>query len=102
MYDDRWECPHCHKRVDKGRNHYTDGWKNWHIRCWNEIEHHRQKKEKEKQQGIKHLDLEELQMGDRECPNCQVDSLIEQGIDKWICLKCKEVFKEDDLDACED
>jgi ribosomal protein S27AE len=41
-------------------------------------------------------------MGDRECPNCCEDTLIEDGLSKWKCLKCGEVFDEKWLDEAED
>lgn len=31
-------------------------------------------------------------VGDRECPNCEVDSLIEKGLRQWKCLICKKSF----------
>ena len=37
-------------------------------------------------------------MGDRECPNCEEDTLIEDGLNKWKCLKCHEIFDEESLD----
>lgn len=37
-------------------------------------------------------------MGDRECPICGEMSLIEEESNMWICLICKEVFNEFDLD----
>ena len=40
-------------------------------------------------------------MGDRECPNCQEDTLIEKGLSKWECLKCGEIFDEAFLDEDE-
>jgi ribosomal protein L37AE/L43A len=42
-------------------------------------------------------------MGDRECPTCLEDTLIEQSLRKWKCLKCEEVFDEKFLDdGCEE
>ncbi|MGG1664468.1 hypothetical protein [Brevibacillus sp. NRS-1366] len=41
-------------------------------------------------------------MGDRECPICEEDTLIESSLGKWKCLKCNEVFDEEFLDATED
>ncbi|MDF2533946.1 MAG: hypothetical protein K0R18_103 [Bacillales bacterium] len=41
-------------------------------------------------------------MGDRECPNCEEDSLVEESLSKWKCLICKEVFDEAFLDPEED
>lgn len=40
--------------------------------------------------------------GDRMCPVCEIESLIEEGSDKWRCLKCGEVFDEEYLDDCEE
>lgn len=39
--------------------------------------------------------------GDRICPSCEEESLIEKGLTTWECLnlKCKDTFKEEDLDA---
>lgn len=39
-------------------------------------------------------------MGDRECPKCGKESLIEKGLTTWVCLdpECKEEFDSDDLD----
>jgi ribosomal protein L37AE/L43A len=41
-------------------------------------------------------------MGDRECPNCLEDTLVEYGKHKWKCLKCNEVFDEEWLDDSEE
>lgn len=41
-------------------------------------------------------------MGDRECPNCQEDTLIEHTLTKWKCLVCNEIFDEKYLDGEED
>lgn len=38
-------------------------------------------------------------MGDRICPNCDGWTLIEKGLNKWICLNCGEVYTDDELDA---
>lgn len=40
-------------------------------------------------------------MGDRECPNCEQESLVEKGLTKWVCLnpECGEEYTEEDLDA---
>lgn len=42
--------------------------------------------------------------GDRECPDCQIDSLIECGGSKWrcLCLKCGKIFDEKWLDEGEE
>ncbi|WP_215154196.1 hypothetical protein [Paenibacillus sp. ISL-20] len=37
-------------------------------------------------------------MGDRECPICEEDTLIEHSLTKWKCLKCGEMFEEEWLD----
>ncbi|MFS0855191.1 hypothetical protein [Paenibacillus taichungensis] len=42
----------------------------------------------------------EEMIGDRECPVCEEDTLVEAGSTKWRCLKCKEVFDENYLDEC--
>jgi transcription initiation factor TFIIIB Brf1 subunit/transcription initiation factor TFIIB len=36
--------------------------------------------------------------GDRECPICEIESLVEEGSSKWRYLKCGEVFDEEWLD----
>ncbi|MFS0841200.1 hypothetical protein [Paenibacillus sp. 1P03SA] len=36
--------------------------------------------------------------GDRECPDCEEESLIEISLTKRKCLKCKEIFDEEFLD----
>lgn len=36
--------------------------------------------------------------GDRECPDCGIDSLVEHTNSKWKCLKCGKIFDEDWLD----
>jgi ribosomal protein L37AE/L43A len=41
-------------------------------------------------------------VGDRECPNCEEDTLIEEGLNNWKCLKCDQVFSESDLDGDEE
>ena len=43
-------------------------------------------------------------MGDRECPNCGEETLIEKGLSKWVCLNpdCEEEFDEKDLDYSEE
>lgn len=33
-------------------------------------------------------------VGDRECPECEEYTLIEEGLTKWKCLKCGEIFDE--------
>ncbi|MGZ9868156.1 hypothetical protein ACU3L3_07015 [Priestia endophytica] len=40
-------------------------------------------------------------MGERICPNCEQESLVEKGLAKWICLNssCGEIFDEAYLDA---
>lgn len=40
--------------------------------------------------------------GDRECPNCQQDSLVESSSKKWKCLICENVYDEKCLDASEE
>lgn len=40
--------------------------------------------------------------GDRECPDCLKESLVEQGLAKWKCLNCGKVFDEEWLDASDD
>lgn len=37
--------------------------------------------------------------GDRECPDCEINSLVEYGSTKWKCLKCGEIFEEEWLDS---
>jgi ribosomal protein L37AE/L43A len=41
-------------------------------------------------------------MGDRECPVCGEDTLVEANLTKWKCLKCKEVFDVAYLDDAEE
>ena len=38
-------------------------------------------------------------MGDR-CPSCEQESLVENGLQTWICLnqQCGDVFNEEELD----
>lgn len=38
--------------------------------------------------------------GDRMCPSCDTESLIEKGLSDWICLNpsCGKLFSEKDLD----
>lgn len=38
--------------------------------------------------------------GDRMCPECDTDSLVEKGLVHWICLNpsCKLLIHENDLD----
>ena len=42
--------------------------------------------------------MEEKWNYDRECPDCEVDSMVEHGISRWICLKCNQIFDEEWLD----
>jgi ribosomal protein L37AE/L43A len=37
--------------------------------------------------------------GDRECLECQINSLIEDGLTKWKCLKCGRIFDEEYLEG---
>lgn len=39
-------------------------------------------------------------MGDRECPNCGEESLIEKAGHKWACLnpECEEEYTDEELD----
>jgi ribosomal protein L37AE/L43A len=39
-------------------------------------------------------------MGDRECPNCGEESLIEKTLTIWVCMNpnCKEEYNVEDLD----
>lgn len=39
--------------------------------------------------------------GDRECPECEEITLVENGIRKWECLKCGSEYDEEWLDLCE-
>jgi ribosomal protein L37AE/L43A len=38
-------------------------------------------------------------MGDRECPACEKESLVEKGLNKWKCLECGEIFNDKDLEG---
>lgn len=40
--------------------------------------------------------------GDRECPNCLENTLIEKSLLEWQCLKCKQIWDEEFLDECEE
>ena len=40
--------------------------------------------------------------GDRECPDCEIDSLVEEGLYQWKCLKCGRVFDTEWLDDGEE
>mgnify|MGYP001954941182 CR=1 FL=1 len=37
-------------------------------------------------------------MGDRICPNCETEDLVEFTLKKWKCLRCGSVYDEDWLD----
>lgn len=39
--------------------------------------------------------------GDRECPNCGEESLVEETLIKWVCQNpdCKEEYTNDELDV---
>lgn len=39
--------------------------------------------------------------GDRVCPGCDRESLVEKGLTKWICLnsKCQNEYTNEELDA---
>lgn len=40
-------------------------------------------------------------MGDRICPSCEQESLVEQSLKKWKCFNpnCGETFEDDWLDS---
>lgn len=42
--------------------------------------------------------------GDRECPECEMESLIEHGLTEWKCTnpECRKVFDEEWLDYNEE
>ncbi|MED1203039.1 hypothetical protein [Heyndrickxia acidicola] len=42
-----------------------------------------------------------LNIGDRSCPVCGQETLIEEGLSTWICLNpdCKEEYSYEELDA---
>jgi ribosomal protein L37AE/L43A len=41
-------------------------------------------------------------MGDRECPSCGEETLVEKGLDKWVCLNCNDIFNDVDLEGEEE
>jgi ribosomal protein L37AE/L43A len=46
--------------------------------------------------------LEVGMMGDRECPSCGEETLVEKGLDKWVCLNCNDIFNDVDLEGEEE
>lgn len=42
-----------------------------------------------------------MSVGDRICPECGEETLVEKGLTKWVCLNsdCKEEFDEDFLES---
>lgn len=45
-----------------------------------------------------------MMVGDRWCPSCDQETLVEHGSTKWICLntECQEIHREEDLDDGEE
>lgn len=39
--------------------------------------------------------------GDRICPDCEEETLVEKSIREWVCLNpdCQQIFDEEFLDA---
>lgn len=47
-------------------------------------------------------ELENVPQGDRECPDCQEETLIEKGLTEWECTKCGRVYEEGWIDDGEE